>query len=178
MPDRKPAAFLDRDGTLMHDSGYIGSPDRVRVIDGVPEALRLLESAGFERVVVTNQSGVERGFFGETDVEIVHATLVKHLAVDGATINAFYFCTHLKSCNCRKPLTGMVDRAVRERHIDLQRSVVFGDRGSDIELARNLGITGILIASSSEAYVGPAPTFTASSMLEGVRRLLKEVYHG
>jgi histidinol-phosphate phosphatase family protein len=178
MPDRKAAAFLDRDGTLMLDSGYIGSPDRVRVLEGVPEALRLLASAGFERVVVTNQSGVARGFFGESDVERVNATLAEHLAVDGATIDAFYFCTHLEMCDCRKPLTGMVERAVRERHIDLQRSVVFGDRGSDIELARNLGITGILVASSNEAYVGPAPTFTAPSMLEGVRRLLKELDRG
>jgi histidinol-phosphate phosphatase family protein len=178
MLDPKPAAFLDRDGTLMLDSGYIGSPDRVRVLDGVAQALRLLEAAGFERVVVTNQSGVSRGFFGESDVERVNATLAAHLAADGATIDAFYFCTHLEMCTCRKPLTGMVERAVRERHIDLRRSVVFGDRSSDIELARNLGVAGILIAPSSEAYVGPEPMFTAASMLEGVRRFLKELNHG
>jgi len=175
MSDRKAAAFLDRDGTLMHDSGYVGSPDRVRVLDGVPEALRLLESAGFERVVVTNQSGVARGFFGESDVEIVNATLAKLLAVEGAAISAFYFCPHLEACDCRKPLTGMVERAVRERTIDIRRSVVFGDQASDIGLAHNLGIPGIRIASSGQGYVGPPPAFTASSMLEGVRRLLKEL---
>jgi histidinol-phosphate phosphatase family protein len=178
MPSRKAAAFLDRDGTLMLDSGYVGSPDRVRVLEGVAQALRLLESAGFERIVVTNQSGVARGFFGKSDVELVHAALADRLALEGATINAFYYCSHLETCNCRKPLPGMVERAVRERNIDLQRSVVFGDRGSDIELARNLGIPGILISSSAEAYVGPAPTFAALSMLEGVRRLLKEWHHG
>ena len=86
-------------------------------------------------MVVTNQSGVARGFFGESDVERVHAMLAHHLAADDATIDAFYFCTHLEMCDCRKPLTGMVERAVRERNIDLRRSVVFGDRGSDIELA-------------------------------------------
>jgi histidinol-phosphate phosphatase family protein len=158
----KRAAFLDRDGTLMLDSGYIGSPDRVHVLEGVAQALRLLEAAGFERVVVTNQSGVERGFFTESDVEYVNAELARQLAAENATISAFYFCTHLESCTCRKPLTGMIERAVRERHLQLERSVVFGDQESDMQLARNAGIMGILVGSS-----------TIPSLLEGVRRFLE-----
>jgi D-glycero-D-manno-heptose 1,7-bisphosphate phosphatase len=162
----------------MYDSGYIGSPDRVRVMEGVPEALCLLEAAGFERVVVTNQSGVARGFFGESDVERVNAELSRKLAAENATIDAFYFCSHLEMCGCRKPLTGMVERAVRERNLTLGQSVVFGDRGSDMQLARNLGVVGVLIVSSDGVYDGPEPAFIASSMLEGVRWLLKGSVRG
>ena len=89
------AAFLDRDGTLMEDSGFIGDPKRVRVLNGVVEALRRLAEAGYERVVVTNQSGVARGFFGDADVERVNAELARQLERDGASIDAFYFCSHL-----------------------------------------------------------------------------------
>ncbi|MFY9780220.1 MAG: HAD-IIIA family hydrolase, partial [Candidatus Baltobacteraceae bacterium] len=94
MAASKPAAFLDRDGTLMEDSGFIGDPARVLVLDGVVEALRLLAEAGFERIVVTNQSGVARGLFAEPDVERVNAELANRLAGGGATIDAFYYCAH------------------------------------------------------------------------------------
>src|SRR5580704_2916133 len=120
------AAFLDRDGTLMEDSGFIGDPKRVRVLNGVVEALRRLAEAGYERVVVTNQSGVARGFFGDADVERVNAELARQLERDGASIDAFYFCSHLEGCDCRKPLPGLIRRAVAERGIDLRQSVVFG----------------------------------------------------
>src|SRR5665213_1597273 len=109
----KPAAFLDRDGTLIEDSGYVGEPGRVRVLAGVPEALRLLGEAGFDRIVVTNQSGVARGMFEEPDVERVHRELQRVLAQDDGAVDAFYYCAHLDDdCDCRKPLPGMVQRAV------------------------------------------------------------------
>jgi D-glycero-D-manno-heptose 1,7-bisphosphate phosphatase len=170
----RPAAFLDRDGTLMEDSGYVGSPDRISVFHGVPQALRLLEAAGFERIVITNQSGVARGYFEESDVERVHEELARHLEIAGSTIDAFYFCAHLELCDCRKPLTGLVRRAVRDRNIDLVRSAVFGDRWSDIELARNLGLPGVLI--NPGAYDGPEPTHQADTLLAGVRWFLEHVH--
>jgi len=170
----RPAAFLDRDGTLMEDSGYIGTADRITVFSGVPQALRLLETAGYERIVVTNQSGVARGYFEETDVDCVHEALAQRLEMAGATIDAFYYCGHLEMCDCRKPLTGLVNRAVRERNIDLARSVVFGDRWSDIELARNLGIPGVLI--NAGAYDGPEPAHQAVTLLSGVRWFLEHVH--
>jgi histidinol-phosphate phosphatase family protein len=171
----KPAAFLDRDGTLMEDSGFIGDPERVRVLEGVPEALRALADAGFERVVVTNQSGVARGYFGEPDVERVHRALAERLAPDGASIDAFYYCAHLSDCDCRKPLPGLVRRAVAERELDLARSVVFGDRGSDISLARALGVPGILV-NAYGIYEGPEPLYRAASLAEGVRFFLERVH--
>ena len=175
MAIRKPAAFLDRDGTLMEDSGFIGDPARVLVLAGVVPALRLLEEAGFERIVVTNQSGVARGYFGEPDVERVNAELAGRLAGEGVTIDAFYYCAHLEACDCRKPQPGLVRRAQFERKLDLACSVVFGDRGSDIRLAENVGIPGILV-NELPGYDGPPPLYRARTLLEGVRFFLERVH--
>ena len=172
---KKPAAFLDRDGTLMEDSGFIGDPKRVRILAGVAEALTALGGAGFERIVVTNQSGVARGMFGEADVRNVHRALVAALEVRGAALDAFYFCSHLEDCDCRKPALGMIRRAVEERDLDLGRSVVFGDRGSDMALAANAGIPGILVNELPD-YDGPPPLYRAVSLLEGVRFFLDRVH--
>jgi len=158
----------------MEDSGFIGDPRRVRVLDGVPEALVALAAAGFERIVVTNQSGVARGLFGEADVVNVNRALADELAVRGATLDAFYYCTHLEACDCRKPLTGMVRKAVAERDIDLERSVVFGDRGSDIALAVAVGVPGILV-NELPNYDGPPPLHRARTFAEGVRFFLDHV---
>jgi D-glycero-D-manno-heptose 1,7-bisphosphate phosphatase len=171
----KPAAFLDRDGTLMEDSGFIGDPKRIRVLEGVAEALISLDRAGFERVVITNQSGVARGLFGEADVVNVHRALAEALASRGAALEAFYFCSHLEGCDCRKPQTGLVRRAVRERDLDLARSVVFGDRGSDIALAKALGVPGILV-NELPGYDGPPPLHRAGSLREGVAFFLEHVH--
>jgi len=158
----------------MEDSGFIGDPRRVRVLDGVAEALVALADAGFERIVVTNQSGVARGLFGEADVVNVNRALADELAVRGATLDAFYYCTHLEECDCRKPLPGMVRKAVAERDIDLERSVVFGDRGSDIALAVAVGVPGILV-NELPNYDGPPPLHRARTFAEGVRFFLDHV---
>ncbi len=170
----RPAAFLDRDGTLMEDSGYIGDPKRVRVLEGVPEGLIELANAGFARIVVTNQSGVARGMFGEPDVIDVHRELSKQLATSDATVDAYYYCAHLRDCTCRKPETGLAMQAVGEHDLDLAHSVVFGDRGSDIALAVNLGVPGILV-NAQPYYDGPRPLFAARSFREGVRFFLDYV---
>ena len=172
----KPAAFLDRDGTLMEDSGFVGDPARIVVLPGVAEALVALADAGYERIVVTNQSGVARGYFGEPDVVAVHRELAARLAAAGATLDAFYYCAHLDDgCDCRKPLPGMIRRAVAERDIDLARSVVFGDRGGDIALAQAVGIPGILV-NEMPHYAGPQPLYRAASLHEGVRFFLERVH--
>jgi len=159
----------------MEDVGFIGTPERIRILPGVPEALRLLGDAGLERIVVTNQSGVARGMFDEPDVQRVHRELAERLARDGAAVEAFYYCAHLVDCDCRKPLPGMVHRAAEERGLDLSRSVVFGDRSGDIALAGALGIPGILV-NEYGAYDGPEPLYRARSLLEGVRFFLERVH--
>ncbi|GAC1443610.1 MAG: HAD family hydrolase [Vulcanimicrobiaceae bacterium] len=170
-----PAAFLDRDGTLMEDSGFIGDPARIRILEGVGPALVALAEAGFQRIVVTNQSGVARGYFEEPDVVAVHRELSSQLAAYGAAIDAYYYCTHLDDgCDCRKPSPGMVRRAVAERDLDLSRSVVFGDRGSDIALARSVGVPGVLV-NAMPRYVGPEPFHRAASLRDGVSYFLANV---
>jgi histidinol-phosphate phosphatase family protein len=158
----------------MEDSGFIGSPERVRLLEGVVEALKALQTAGYERIVVTNQSGVARGFYGEPDVLRVNAELADRVAAGGASIDAFYYCTHLEGCDCRKPLPGMVRRAAIERRLDLESCVVFGDRGSDIALAGAVGVPGILV-NELPNYDGPEPLFRAASLLAGVRFFLEHV---
>jgi D-glycero-D-manno-heptose 1,7-bisphosphate phosphatase len=162
----RPAAFLDRDGTLMEDSGFIDDPRRVRVLEGVALALRALAQAGFETIVVTNQPGATPDETGEPDVERVHRTLASLLAEEGASIDAFYYCGHGGECDCRKPLPGMIRRAVAERHIDLERSVVFGDGEADMKLAERVGIPGVLV--NARLYAGPEPLYRARTLLEGV----------
>jgi D-glycero-D-manno-heptose 1,7-bisphosphate phosphatase len=159
----------------MEDSGFIGDPQRIRLLEGVAEALQLLGAAGFERVVVTNQSGVARGLFEEPDVVRVNRALQAQLEREGAGIEGFYYCTHLSGCDCRKPLTGMVRQAVAERGLDLARSVVFGDRGSDMQLAQAAGVPGILV-NAYGTYEGPEPLYRANSLLEGVRFFLERVH--
>jgi D-glycero-D-manno-heptose 1,7-bisphosphate phosphatase len=171
---RRPAAFLDRDGTLMEDTGYVGDPRRVRVLDGVPEALRVLEAAGFPRIVVTNQSGVARGMFGEPDVIDVNRELSRQLAAADASVDAFYYCPHLTDCSCRKPLPGLVERALAERPLTLEGSVVFGDTAVDMGLAAGLGIPGILV-NAADSYAGPTPLFAAPSLRAGVAFFLDYV---
>jgi histidinol-phosphate phosphatase family protein len=164
----RPAAFLDRDGTLMEDAGFVGDPARISVLPTAAEALRLLEAAGYARIVVSNQSGVARKYFTAADVERVHAELAARLARAGGTVDAWYFCTHYDDgCDCRKPAPGMIRRAVAEHDLALPGSVVVGDRGSDIALAHGVGIPGILLPSpEGMSYDGPTPDFTAATLLD------------
>jgi D-glycero-D-manno-heptose 1,7-bisphosphate phosphatase len=140
---KSPAAFLDRDGTLIQDLHYLGDPERVRLLDGVAEALALLNGAGYVPVIVSNQSGVGRGLIADAAVHEVNARLRQLLlAADGqAEVRAFYHCPHAPEdgCDCRKPRAGLFLRAADEHALDLGRSVGFGDRDRDLEAARAAG---------------------------------------
>jgi len=135
------AVFLDRDNTLIYDPGYIHEPEKVRLLTGVPEGLKLLKDAGFLLVVVSNQSGIGRGYFGEKDFWAVNERLQELLKPFGVQIDAFYFCPHRpdENCSCRKPKTGMIEKAAEDLGIDVSESVVIGDKDSDVELAFNCG---------------------------------------
>lgn len=172
----RPAAFLDRDGTIIDDVGFIGKPEQIAILPGALEALQLLERSGIARIVISNQSGVARGLFREADVDAVNAALAAELAAGGASVDAFYYCPHLDDgCDCRKPLPGMAKRAAREHDLDVAASVVIGDRGADIGVAQALGIPGILIASERYPYQGPEPAARVPSLLDAVRWTLDRV---
>lgn len=149
MADRRlrRAVFLDRDGTLCEEMGYLNHITRLHIFPFAAAAVRRLNDAGFPVIVVTNQSGVARGIFPESLIAEVHDRIRHDLAVSGARIDAFYACTHRSEdgCDCRKPGTGLLERAAREHSLALSGSWVVGDRRADVDLARNAAARSVLV---------------------------------
>jgi D-glycero-D-manno-heptose 1,7-bisphosphate phosphatase len=145
--DMKRFILLDRDGTLNVERDYLSDPDKLELIPGVPAALKRLRQLGFGLVVVSNQSGVGRGYFGLDAVARVQERLREVLAAEGASVDAFYVCPHApgEACDCRKPLTGMVERAVADWGFDPSQGYVIGDKAADVELGRAVGAKSILV---------------------------------
>lgn len=177
--------FLDRDGTLNPDPGYIKSPDQFELFSGVSEALARLKRAGARLIVVTNQSGIARGLLSRKDLDAVHMKLKRLLDGAGVTLDAIYFCPHHPDdgCECRKPNRGMIDQAVRECGVTLDHSYLIGDHSRDIELAQRVGVRSILVTtgvvSPQDAErlkaSGPAPAWVASSLADAADWLLSDV---
>jgi D-glycero-D-manno-heptose 1,7-bisphosphate phosphatase len=158
----KPVAFLDRDGVLNVDHGYVHRPERLEWVAGAPEAVRLLNEAGIPVIVVTNQSGVARGYFGETDVHQFHAHVQEELRARDAHVDAFYYCPHHPqgtvaefaiACDCRKPKPGMLEQAARDFVIDRKRSFLIGDKDDDVAAADAFGVRGIKFDAKTQSLV-------------------------
>jgi len=145
--------FLDRDGTLLEDPGYLNRVEDYVLLPGVIEGLRALSEAGYGLVIITNQSGIGRGYYGEADFRRLNDHLLSDLAAHGIRIDATYFCPHRpdEGCSCRKPETGMLEQAERELGVRLPASWVIGDHPSDIELARRAGCRAILVLTGHGA---------------------------
>lgn len=143
----RPGVFLDRDGTVAEEVGYLNHASRFRIFLFAAAAIRRLNKANFRVIVVTNQSGVGRGYFPESLVHSVNEIMKRELAAAGARIDADYYCPHTSAdrCDCRKPKPGLLEGAAREHTLDLSRSFVVGDRYGEIELARNVRARGILV---------------------------------
>lgn len=150
----KPAIFLDRDGTMNEDVGYLERVDRLQLYPWTLDAVRLLRRAGFAVVVVTNQVGIARGMQDEAIVEAVRDLIDHRLRAIGEQLDGHYYCPHdphapvaayRRECECRKPRPGMIQQAARELDLDIARSVVVGDKWGEIRLARNVGARGILV---------------------------------
>lgn len=150
----RPAVFLDRDGTLNEDVGFMDRLDALRLFPWTADAIRLLNRAGFCTVVTTNQSGVGRGLIPEPLVGIVHAEIDARLARAGARIDRYFYCPHhpdkglgayRQACECRKPRPGMILTAAREMGLDLTRSVMVGDRRGDVASGHAAGVRAVLV---------------------------------
>lgn len=146
---RTPAAFLDRDGTLIVERNYLADPAGVEFVPGAVEALKRLQDAGLLLVIVTNQSGIARGLYSEADFRAVQERIEDILAGEGVRIDATYYCPHHPDftgpCSCRKPGPGMYRQAEADLGADLAASFYVGDRGKDVEPATIFGGTGILV---------------------------------
>jgi len=150
----KIAVFLDRDGTVNEEVGYLSDLGQLRLLPGAAAAIGRLNEAGLLVVLVTNQSGVARGYFPESFVHETHSLLTRMLAEGGARLDGIYYCPHhpkagstdlTRECDCRKPATGLLDRAAADLHIDLGRSYMVGDKWSDVELGQRAGCRTVLV---------------------------------
>ena len=146
------AVFLDRDGTINIDTGYIHKPETFCFTERAPEAIKQLNNAGYKVIVITNQSGIGRGLYLKQDVIAFHEHIDKELAKSDARIDAYFFCPHKPedNCNCRKPKPELVFQATKKFGISLSKSWFVGDKDSDVECAINAGVQPVLINSNHE----------------------------
>ena len=182
------AIFIDRDGTINEDTGYVSSPDELIVYPCAAEAVRLVNESGMKAIVITNQSGIARSLYTEQTLGAIHDRLTRELARCGARIDGIYYCPHhpdfgdetyRKRCECRKPRPGMLIDAARDHQIDLAASYVIGDKASDINLAAEVGARGALVLTGYGRETlrrrdrWPCePVIVADDLLEAVKQIL------
>jgi len=188
-PLPRPAVFLDRDGTINEQMGYINHLCRFQLLPGVGSAIRSLNERGLPVVVVTNQSGLARGYFPEALLDAVHREMHRLLALAGAHLDGLYVCPHHPeakeeryrlACNCRKPKTGLLEQAAIDLNLDLRRSFVVGDRWSDLRCGAAVGATTILVLTGygrgDACYIGPGqpvqPDYVAEDLGAAARWIL------
>ena len=158
--------FLDRDGTVIAEKHYLRDPAGVELLPGAAAGLRRLRDLGYRLVILTNQSGVGRGYFRQEDVDAVHARLGALLADEGVRLDGIYCCPHRPKdrCACRKPATGLVERACAELGLDPRTSIMIGDKASDIELGARCGMKTILVQTGYGAGETCAPDAVAADL--------------
>ena len=185
----KPAVFLDRDGTLVEESGYLDRLERLVFYPYSVDAVRALNRGGFAVVVVTNQAGIARGIVDESFVAEAHRHISERLAAGGARIDGFYYCPHHPEgakpalrvrCDCRKPQPGMLKRAASDLDLDLSRSFAVGDRWHDVEAGQAAGARAVLVRTglgrAEEQRPNPAvtPDQVTDNLIEAVAWILRQ----
>jgi D-glycero-D-manno-heptose 1,7-bisphosphate phosphatase len=181
------AVFLDRDGTINEEVGYLDSLDKLKIFPEAFDAIRLINQSGMKAVVISNQSGVARGYFDEAFVETVHDRIQSLLEKHKAWIDRFYYCPHhptegtglyRTACKCRKPEAGLLFRASQEMGIDLARSYMVGDMPKDIEAAGKAGAKGILVQTGYGMdhlfFSSVQPGYIARNILDAVAWIMKD----
>jgi len=191
MTDKKLAVFIDRDGTINEQMGYINHPSRFIMLPGVPEAFRILNQAGFLAIIISNQSGVARGYFPMELLHNIHSVMKESISRHGGHVDGIYFCPHYPKgaiqeyavdCNCRKPRTGLIDQACKDFEIDISRSYMVGDHYTDMEFAERAGIQGVLVRTGYGTgvieYNLPAmatkPGYIADDLLDAVKWIVNK----
>lgn len=191
-PQGRPVVYLDRDGTLNVEDGYIRQLERLVLIPGAAQAVRRLNEAGVAAVLITNQSGAARGYYPESHILDLNNRLVSLLKNEGAYLDAVYYCPHLpdgtveeftSNCKCRKPEIGLVERAcMDDKTLDENCSYVVGDKSTDVELAHNIGGKGVLVRTGygeqvlDGTYQWPVkPDYVASEITEAIDWILADL---
>lgn len=186
---KRPAVFIDRDGTINEQMGYINHLSRFHLLPGVSDAIRLLNKNDFLAIIITNQSGVARGYFPIELLHEVHSHMIETLRRDGANIDAVFFCPHYpggkvpeysRECNCRKPRTGLIDQASDSFDIDMSRSYLVGDHTTDLELAHRCSLKGIMVrtgyGTGEISYILQQipikPCYIAEDLLDAVKWII------
>ena len=186
---KRPAVFIDRDGTISEEVGYINHPSRFRVFPYAARAIKLLNDQGWLVVIITNQAGVARGYFSESMIETVHDNLRQELRDEGAQVDGIYYCAHhptvgeppyRQDCDCRKPKPGLITRATKDLDVSLEQSWMIGDRYGDVELARNAGVRSALVLSgygrgeweNQRSLWKYQPDLVAENLLEAVESIV------
>jgi D-glycero-D-manno-heptose 1,7-bisphosphate phosphatase len=173
----KKAVFLDRDGTLIEEVNFLHRVEDLRFFDYTDQAISLLKENGYLVVIVTNQSGVGRGIYSESDMNSIHRAIQDRLT---HKIDAFYHCPHLpdSGCRCRKPSPGMIEAACQDFDIDLKNSWVVGDKALDVELGSNVNINTALVLTGYGAthrdQINAKPDFVAENLIEAVNHILSK----
>ncbi len=176
--------FLDRDDTLIRDTGYLSDPDAVEPLEGAYDSVRRLNERGILAIVATNQSGVARGLFTEERLRAVHDRLVELFAGHGAVIDAIYYCPHhpqgtvepyRTACRCRKPEPGMLLDAARDFGLDLAGCFLVGDKPHDMEAIHRVGGKGVLVGVGCSGGPAARPDFTAHDIADAVAWILQAI---
>jgi D-glycero-D-manno-heptose 1,7-bisphosphate phosphatase len=186
----RPAVFLDRDGTIVEEHGYLQRLEDLKIFPWTGDALRLLKRAGFVTVVITNQSAIARGLIDEAFLNHVHQAIDSRLASSGGAIDRYYFCPHLpeatieryrQTCGCRKPAPGLIEQACRDLDLDPTRSVMVGDRWLDVACGRAAGTRAVLVRSghgSEEADIAPPAGVHADAILNNLMEAVWWILRG
>jgi len=185
------AVFLDRDGTLIEESGYLDRLERLAFFPFSVDAVRVLNRAGFAVVVITNQAGIARGIVKESFVAEAHRHIADRLEAGGARVDGFYYCPHYpegvveeyrKACDCRKPQPGLLRRAAGDLHLDLERSFVVGDRWHDLAAGQAVGARGVLVRTGlgwkdeAEPHAGTVPDTIVDNLMDAAAWILQQPF--
>ncbi len=179
---RNKAVFIDRDGTINKNIGYIDNPDKFHMYPQIADGIKLLNDSNFMIILITNQSGISRSLFTEDDLNKIHDKMKDELKKGGAKIDKIYFCPHHPNdkCNCRKPNTGMFQKAIPDNNIDTSISFLIGDRMLDIEAGNKMGLRTILVPENKElikkemAESKDKPDYYCNNFLSAVEWILKQ----
>jgi D-glycero-D-manno-heptose 1,7-bisphosphate phosphatase len=185
MSEKSKAVFLDRDGTIIEDSGYINSPEQIKFIPGSIEAIRKLNDAGYKVVIISNQAGIARGLLTEDMLQTIDKIIHRQILSGGGHIDASYYCPHhpehgaypyKQVCECRKPHPGLIKRAVRDQALELAGSFMVGDKPSDVETGQRAGVKTVFVRTGhgreEEKKLKEKPDHSADNLAEAVRWIL------